>query len=68
MQLTMCHKLKFVLQTRQYTGNAQKFGRVLDVVSPPKFLADQQQRICFRNISMSFSDIIEVIGYSPPKI
>jgi hypothetical protein len=46
MQLTMCHKLKSVLQTRQHAGNAQKFGRVLDVVSPPKFLADQQQKIC----------------------
>jgi hypothetical protein len=37
MRLTMCHKLKSALQTRQDTGNAEKFGRVLDVVSPPKF-------------------------------
>jgi hypothetical protein len=33
MQLTMCYKLKSALQTRQYTGNAQKFGRVLDAVA-----------------------------------
>jgi hypothetical protein len=37
MQLTMCHKLKSVLQTRQHAGNAQKFGRVLDVLA--KFLS-----------------------------
>jgi hypothetical protein len=37
MQLTMCHKLKSVLQTRQYTGNAQKFGRVLFAVAHQNF-------------------------------